>query len=191
MTRGLTGLLVMAALGVSGCSDPYASAPPEPQPVSSAAEAPVARPEVGDAQPPAAPAPRAAEAADARTGRSPGALARAFATRSINWDWRRLADDLATLRRLSTEPLTAELDRTAASVALDESLKRDRPGGRGRVLAVAISGHGSSRRVVVVTREQALERGRVTLEGKRARVYTGETRLTETGWRMRGWEREP
>ena len=196
MRRGLTGVLVVVALGVAGCSDPYAAPPPDVADHATTAptalsEQPASRPQVGDAQPPAAPPAPVSEPPDRQAASSPAALARAYAEQAVNWDWRGLADGLRVQRGLAAGPLEAELQRTAASVAVDESLKRDRPGGRGHVLAVAVSGHGAERRVVVVTREQELQRGHATLEGERARVYTGTTRRTQVGWRMWRWEREP
>lgn len=196
MRRGLTGVLVVIALGVAGCSDPYAAPPPDraDQPTSSPTATPeqaASRPQVGDTQPAAAPPTPISEPPTRRALSSPTTLARAYAEQAVNWDWRGLANGLRVQRGLAAGPLEAELQRTAASVAVDESLARDRPGGRGHVLAVAVSGHGAERRVVVVTREQELQRGHATLEGERARVYTGAARLTDAGWRMWRWEREP
>jgi hypothetical protein len=194
MRTALTATAV-AAIALAGCSDPYAGEPPRGSPAgrATAAATPTPGSGVGDALPAAAtpePQPQGTAAA-ARGASSPAAVARAHARALINWEWDTLPRQLERARALAAGPLRGELARLAAATRADESLRRDRLGSSGRVVSVAVGGGGATRRLVVVTSEQALRAGRGTLEGARAKVYTATARRTDAGWRIVAWELEP
>jgi hypothetical protein len=196
MRRWLGGVGVLLVVAVAGCGDPYASEPRDPAPASSAtaravAAATPARPAVGDAGPSGTPPESARLPVEADATRSPQSLARAYARLGINWDWRTLTAQLHRAQPLAAEPLLDELTQTAEEARTDESLKRDHSGARGRVLTVAVTGGGSTRDVLVVTREQQVLNGHATLEGPRTHVYTGKAQRTGAGWRMVDWHLEP
>lgn len=195
MRRGLGGVGLLLAAAAAGCADPYADRPPDSKPAASAtstaASATPTPPASGDAVPPAASPGTAQAAVGADATRSPRSLARAYATLGINWDWRTLTPQLERAQALAVGPLRNDLVLTAELARTDESLRRDRTGSRGRVLSVTAKGAGSTRRVVVVTREQELRDGRATLEGPRTKVYTGTLTRTAAGWRVTDWKLEP
>jgi hypothetical protein len=196
MTGWLTAVVMAVAVATAGCSDPYADEPAEPraQATASHTASPTAippAPEVGDTVPRSEPSEPVVVAIDRRARRSPAALVRAYARVGINWDWRTVDDQLERSLVLAGEPLADDLRRTAQDARSDESLERDRPGSRGHVVSVTIQGRGATRRVVVVTREEALRDGRGMLEGARTRVYRGRMRRGRSGWRMVDWQLEP
>jgi hypothetical protein len=194
--RPLRGAVLALVFAVAGCGDPYASEPREPSSRASATNTagPAGtspQPVPGDAGPPAAPQAPSLVRVEARATRSPRSLARAYAQLGINWDWRTLTAQLHRAQPLAAEPLLDELTQTAEEARTDESLKRDHSGARGRVLTVAVTGGGSTRDVLVVTREQQVLNGHATLEGPRTHVYTGKAQRTGAGWRMVDWHLEP
>ena len=192
-TRALVARISVAlVVGLSACSDPYADRPPtSPLPaVSVSPRVQAVTPEAGDARP-AEPAPAPFLRGRRPAGPSAERLARGYARSAINWDWRTLPERLAALRPLTAGPLSAELGGAMAAAKADESLARDRPASQGTVVAVMVSGNDSSRRLVVVTRERETAGGAEPLHGATHRVYLGEVRRVDGGWRMVGWSRAP
>jgi hypothetical protein len=108
------------------------------------------------------------------------------------WNHSSLGRQLRLLAGTAAPPLAAELRRGAAAVQRDESLTRDGAGSRGSVEVVRLSGSGSERRVLVVTRETPYSAAGTDLQGARYRVYTGTVEREARGrWRMRSWNRQP
>ena len=104
------------ALAASGCQDPYSSPPRSRAAPTARSTAPVAQ-----------------------AARS---VARMFATRWINWDWRSAAHQQRALARLATADLAAQLRANATSARVDAGLARDKPGTRGTVAAIDLARRG-------------------------------------------------
>jgi hypothetical protein len=168
-----------------GCADPYVESDASRAPASARSPEPV-----GDAAPPVAVPVRPPTGAT-HTARSPRRLAATFARQSTNWDWRDPTRPHRALRLLAVGDLRSEFERYRRSAIRDASLRRDRVGSRGRLIAVALSGRGDRRRLVVVTREEAIIDGRSSLEGPRYRVYLGSALRTHGGWGMESWQQQP
>jgi hypothetical protein len=191
MKAPLTALGVAIALALAGCSDPYAAGPAASSPSPSAPAVTPSRPDVGDAMPTQTVEPVPDERAGARAARSPVAVARAYAQLTLTWEWNTLFRQLQRAARLTAGALHVEVDRAAEGARMDASLRRDRSGSRGHVTAVVTRGRGATRRLVVVTSEQALQAGHPALEGPRAKVYIAAVKLTRAGWRLATWELQP
>ncbi len=196
MTRWLRGVGLVCIVLVAGCGDPYASEPRESSPRQSATTtvAPAVMsptPTAGDVGPSAVAPEPPRVGVDARATRSPAALARAYTLLGINWDWRTIVAQLERAQRLAVGSMEDDLVETTEIARTDESLKRDRAGSRGHVMSLTVKGTGSTRRVVVVTREQRLRDGRGQLERQLTKVYAGKLRLTAAGWRVLDWDLEP
>ena len=186
--------LVAVCLALTGCADPYddsRSRTPvaEPAPASAAAKASEADRSTGDeqsAEP--VPSPPSEERAPAST---PTILAGAYARDTVNWDWHTLPNRLERLRDRSAGALSAELADAIRALRADESLARGHPASQGTVIALSVQGAGTSRRLVVVTRERETASGVEPLGPATYRVYLGAAKRTADGWRMVDWRRAP
>jgi hypothetical protein len=188
MRSALAPLVVIAALALVGCQDPYArdhtESPRAPAQPTTAAPTATERPGRSTTLSPAPDAP-------APSSRSARATARAFGSRWVNWDWRTATGQQGALAGLAAADLASQLRANARSARIDATLARDRPGSRGRVLAVQVSTSGGRAAGIVVTREQTLTDGRADLGGARYRVYT--IRLVEIRryWEVSAWTPQP
>lgn len=160
-------VLVVLALAVAGCRDPY-SRSDQHSPTRKAATAPERR--------------GPADAAGA---------ARAFAMRWINWDWRKAGVQQRALARLASGRLAADLNANARSAKIDAGLARDKPGSRGTVVGIDLSAVGSSRSGVVATREQTYTAGQPDLGGRHHRVYRIRLTASDGRWEVSAWQRLP
>lgn len=164
--------LVIAALVVAGCTDPYAK---------ERARKP------GDGQGATRPVATAAPSTQA----SASTAASAFATRWVNWDWRSVAAQQRELARLATGSLSVELRTDARASELDKSLARDKPGERGTVAAVVLRRRRRGAAGLVVTREETYTDGHADLGGVRYRVYKVAVLSTAGDWRVSSWAPQP
>jgi hypothetical protein len=184
--------LLLAAL-VVGCQDPYSSdRHPEHEPALGQSEtAPESEHAHGDELAPAARADDTAPTPRSSAPRTPRAAVAAFCAQWVNWSWRTIARQQLRLAEFATGALARELAAEAKRGARDETLRRDRLGARGNVVAVAVKGGAARREAVCVAREERLEAGRAELEGGAHRVYLGTVERTRSGWAVRRWEPQP
>lgn len=171
IARYAASAVLVAGFVVAGCADPYARH----------AESGVSG---HGATRPASPAVRSPEP-------SASAAAKAFATRWVNWSWRSVTAQQRALARLATGSLADELRADARASALDESLARDKPAGRGRVAALELRPRGRGAAGLVVTREQTYTDGHADLGGLRYRVYEVAVVPTARGWQVSSWAPQP
>ena len=75
--------------------------------------------------------------------------------------------------------------------AHDRSVRRDRLGARGHVVAIDIKPGAGTRGAVCVAWEAPLARGRVDLEGGRHRVFLATVAQADAGWAVSRWEPQP
>lgn len=180
MRRALAPLAVIAVLGLAGCQDPYAHDRTEPP----AAQATTVTERSG---PSSTPTP----GRGASSLPSASAMARAFGSRWINWDWQTAASQQRALATLATVDLARQLRANADSARIDATLARDRPGSRGRVVAIELTASGERDAGIVVTREQTLTDGRADLGGARYRVYTVQLEHARGRWEVSAWTPQP
>src|SRR3954471_15124898 len=103
MTGARTARLVMAAalaLGIAGCQDPYQREPAQKR-------SPTATPAPGDVERPGPRAPSLRIAPETPAGGA-RAVARAFASGWVNWDWRTLPARQRGLARLAAGRAAAQ-----------------------------------------------------------------------------------
>jgi hypothetical protein len=179
---GVAALLVAVAL--AGCQDPYATDRASSQPPAPAAHSPAEGRVDGVAPGAVEPPPRGPHPVTSATAR---AAARRFALRWVNWDWRSAAPGQRTLARLASGPLAGQLRADAKSAAADASLRRDKPGSRGAVVAISLQRAADAATGVVVTREQTYTGGRADLGGARYRVYLVALTREPGGWGVSRW----
>ena len=166
MRRAVGPLVLIAALVVAGCRDPYAgtrTAPPTPSTRADAGRA----------------------AASAREA------ARLFATRWINWDWHSAGRQQLALAGLAVGRLAGELKANAHSARIDATLARDRPGSRGTVVAIDLQPGRQGVAGLVVTHEQSLANGHADLGGAQYRVYLVRLVHDHARWEVTAWEPQP
>lgn len=174
MTRGITALALAVAVALAGCQDPYAN-------TGSGSEPP-------DARTPAAKPP--AREADASV-RSERDVARAFAMRWVNWDWRSAAKQERELAPLATAGLARTLRANAASARTDATVARDKPGSRGVVAAIELNTTGSVSAGLIVTHEETFTDGHADLGGRRYRIYLVTLKLENGRWGLSRWAPQP
>lgn len=122
----------------------------------------------------------------------PRVIARRWGQAFADWTHTSLASQLRRLAATATPALASELRRGAQAVGRDASLTRDGAGSRGSVQFVRLSGRGSRRSVLVLTREIAYLRSGQDVQGARYRVYKGDLVRDPSGdWRVESWERQP
>ena len=186
MIRALTIPAMAVILALAGCEDPYADdrARPAPAPTKRSAATPgdVARPGL-----PTGPTPASANSPSA----SPRQAAWVFATRWANWDWRTAASQQRGLATLAVGALARRLRANAASVRIDASLARDKPGSRGAVAVIDLNADGQRAAGIVVARERTYTDGRADLGGQRYRVYLIRLTHQPNGWGVSAWEPQP
>lgn len=171
MTRAVAVLVSAAAVVLTGCQDPYADNGSRPQPAHTPAAA--GKPPASNADP------------------SAREVARSFAMRWINWDWRTAADQERGLAQLATPELARTLRANAASARIDATVARDKPGSRGTVAAAALTTTGSVSEGLVVTHEQTFTAGHADLGGRRYRVYLVALALEHRTWGVSRWAPQP
>ena len=191
MRRRTLLALLLAAL-VAGCQDPYSADPgAEHEPAPGQSEtAPESEHAHGDELAPAARSDDTAPAPRSNAQRTPRAAVEAFCSRWVNWSWRTIARQQLRLAQLATGALARELAAEAGRGVSDETLRRDRLGARGNVVAVAFRPGHATREAVCVAREERLAAGRAELEGAH-RVYLAAVERTRSGWAVRRWEPQP
>ncbi|HEX5926037.1 MAG TPA: hypothetical protein VFY45_19560 [Baekduia sp.] len=186
MTRTLPIPAIAAVLALAGCQDPYADdqARPAPATTQHVAKTPsdTARPGPSAAPPPAA-APQ--------LGASPRQVARTFATRWANWDWRTASRQQRALARLAVGGLAQQLIADASSARIDATLGRDKPGARGTVAAIDLDVRATRATGIAVTHEQTYTDGRADLGGQRYRVYLIRLTKHRGNWGVSAWEPQP
>ena len=183
---GLRVLAVALTVTMSGCQDPYAR--DRARPASASAARPSAAPsDISQPGPPAGSVPSTA----ARRAPSARVAAGSFATRWVNWDWRSAAGQQRTLARLATAGLARQLRANASSARVDATLARDKPGARGRVVAIDLKAGNAEAAGIVVAREQTSTDGRADLGGQRYRVYLIRLTRERNGWGVSAWEPQP
>ena len=187
MTRATTAILVAVAGGaaLAGCRDPYANHRANPTPPPQAAAA--ARDDLSAPLPAARRRPRA----PSRPSHAPQAIARSFAMRWINWDWRIAVRQQRVLARLAADDLARTLVANSRSARIDATLARDKPGSRGTVATIDLNQTGTRAAGLVVTHEQTSTDGRADLGGERYRVYVIALRRDSGNWRMIRWAPQP
>jgi hypothetical protein len=158
-------LLAVLVIGLAGCQDPYHHT----DTVQS-----VARPQ---------------SATVIRT--APDAIARAFAKRWVNWDWRTAAARQRELARMAAGALATQLRANAGSVRLDATLARDRPGMRGTVAIVDLAQRRAAATGLVLTREQTYTNEHADQGGPRYRVYRVALIGAAGRWEVARWEPQP
>jgi hypothetical protein len=190
--RRLLIALCLAAM-VAGCQDPYGADPgSEHEPALGQSEtAPESEHAHGDELAPAARADDTAPAPRSNAQTTPRAAVAAFCAQWINWSWRTIARQQLRLAELATGALARELAAEAKRGVRDETLRRDRLGARGSVVAVALRPGDAGREAVCVAREERLEAGRAELAGGAHRVYLATVERTRSGWAVRRWEPQP
>jgi hypothetical protein len=181
MTRPTSAITLAAVLALAGCQDPYASNRAQPEPArATTATAP------RDA---AAPGPATSPAGGTnRPARAARYVARSFATRWINWDWRTAAKQQRTLAQLATGKLARTLRTNAASARIDATLARDKPGSRGTVAAIQLKTTGAVVAGLIVTHEQTYTDGHADLGGQRYRVYLVRLQGERGRWEVSAWK---
>jgi hypothetical protein len=186
MTRASTVIALAAALALAGCQDPYASHHSQPEPAGTATNAPAP----SDT---AAPGPAATPLAGGTNHPSRAArnVARSFATRWINWDWRTAAEQQRALAQVASGKLARMLRANAASARIDATLERDKPGSRGTVAAIQLKTSGAVAAGVIVTHEQASTDGHADLGGQRYRVYLIALQRENGEWEVSRWAPQP
>jgi hypothetical protein len=180
MTRAALALLAAlaaVAFGLAACQDPYQTNQPDPRPTATGTP-----PTHGDTR--ATPA-RSITPHERATGAR--AVALAFARAWSNWDWRTAAGQQRALAQLAVGRLAAQLRANADAAGSDASLARDRPGSRGRVIAVDLQRHHQGVAAVVVTREQTYTDGHADLGGQHHRVYRAALSRSALGWGISAW----
>ena len=174
---------VLLALAVAGCQDPYRQQPGDD----------AQRPTTAPAAHTSTPGPQAglvaAVAADSSS--SARSTAKAFAARWINWDWRTAAAQQHALAGLATGPLAAELQASARAARDDQSLRRDKPSGRGSIAAINLRSDGRRAAGLIVTREQTYTDGRADLGGRRYHVYVIRLAAGPDRWGVTAWQPQP
>lgn len=185
MTRATAALVLVVAVALAGCQDPYASNDSRLEPVRTrTAAAPV-----DTAAPGPAATPLASEADPAV--RSARDVVRSFAMRWINWDWRTAAKQERELAQLASADLARTLRAHAASARIDATVARDKPGSRGTVAAIQLKTTGSVAAGLVVTHEQSSTDGHADLGGQRYRVYLVALELDNGKWGVGRWAPQP
>jgi hypothetical protein len=185
MTRASTALALVVALAPAGCQDPYVNDGSRPEPVRTrTAAAP------GDTAAPGPAATPLATEADPSV-RSARDVARSFAMRWINWDWRTAATQDRELARLAAAKLARTLRANAASARIDATVARDKPGSRGTVAAIQLRTTGLVPAGLIVTHEQTSTDGHADLGGQRYRVYLVALELQNAKWGVSRWAPQP
>jgi hypothetical protein len=184
--RGLI-LLPLLAVFLGGCQDPYrqhAERRDEPRPA-------VREHSRGDERPSLAREHDSAPVVDGDAKRYPRAAVDAFCTQWANWSWRTIERQQRRLAALATGRLARQLAAEARRRAQDQTLRRDRLGTRGRVVAIDIKPGTATRNAVCVAWEEQLAHGHADPEGARHRVYLTTIQHTTDGWAIRRWEPQP
>jgi hypothetical protein len=183
--RATTLLSLLAGLALAGCQDPYSDRAQPNSTRTSTAEP--SRDDTAAAGPVPAPLVR-------HTTHRPLAarvVARSFAARWVNWDWRTAARQQRALSRYASAELGRTLRANAGSARIDASLARDQPGSRGTVVAIDLKRTHSRVAGVVVTHEQTYTRGHADLGGQRYRVYLIELEPAHGRWEVKRWAPQP
>jgi hypothetical protein len=174
--------ILMSALAlVAGCADPYA----EDRDRSGTSPRADSRP--GDERPPRSAARDTAPAVTADAA-EPRAAVNAFCSQWANWSWRTIERQHGRLASMATGRLRRQLAAEVTLRGQDLTLRRDRLGVRGRVVAIDVKPGARTREAVCVAWEEPLANGHVDLEGGRHHVYLATVARTDTGWAVRRWE---
>jgi hypothetical protein len=184
MTRIATPLLAALAahaFGLAACQDPYQTNQQKPPPAATGTP-----PSQGDIQQPSRARPTSSITPQAPAGGA-RAVAVAFARAWSNWDWRTAASQQRALARLAVGRLAAQLYANADAANKDASLARDRPGSRGRIIAIHPTRDRQGVAAIIVTREQTTTDGHADLGGQHHHVYRAALSRRQHGWGVTAW----
>jgi hypothetical protein len=170
---------------IAGCADPYQQ---DTQPADSSDPATPAR---VDERPSRTKTGDTAQGFPTNWAQAPRASVDAFCSQWTNWNWRTIERQQRRLASLATGALARQLAAEAMLRALDRSLRRDRLGARGQVVAIDVKRGAKRRGAVCVAWEVPVTRGRVDLEGGRHRVYLATVAHRGAGWAVSRWEPQP
>jgi hypothetical protein len=92
------------------------------------------------------------------------------------------------LASVASGRLRRELAAEAGLRGQDRTLRRDRLGVRGRVVAIDVKRGARTREAVCVAWEEPLANAHMDIEGGRHHVYLATVARTDTGWAVRRWE---
>jgi hypothetical protein len=175
-------ILVPLLALVAGCADPYT------EDRDRSGTSPRAEPGPGDEHPPRSAVHDTAPAVTADAADAPRAAVNAFCSQWADWTWRTIERQQRRLASMATGPLRSQLVAEAGLQGRDRTLRRDRLGVRGRVVAIDVKRGAGTREAICVAWEEPLANGHVDLEGGRHRVYLATVAKTDTGWAVRRWE---
>jgi hypothetical protein len=174
-------LVALVAL-VAGCADPYAEDRDGSGTQSRAEAGP------GDERPPRSAVRDTAPTVTPDAADAPRAAVNAFCSQWANWTWRTIQRQHRRLASVATGRLRRQLGAEARLRGQDRTLRRDRQGVRGHVVAIDVKPGARTRQAVCVAWEEPLANGHLDLEGGRHRVYLATVAKTDTGWAVRRWE---
>jgi hypothetical protein len=126
-------ILVPLLVLVTGCADPYAEDHDGSGTQSRAEAGP------GDEHPPPAAVRDTAPAVTPDPADAPRAAVRGFCSQWANWSWRTIERQHRRLASIATGRLRRQLAAEAALRDQDRTLRRDRLGVRGRVVAIYLA----------------------------------------------------
>lgn len=164
--------LLLAGLGIAGCSNPDAAGPP-------AARASVQSPGEEKAPPPATQSPAGIQ------GTPQAALAR-YARLYIDWSWNTLATDQRRLAAIAVGSAAVADRQAAAQAAADSTLARAKVSNQGQLVSIARD-RTRPGMWVVVTRERTTGGGEY--EGLPAAYHVTLAKLEHLpgGWAVSEW----
>jgi hypothetical protein len=183
MRSALVALALLVLFG--GCQDPYKNGAADSAPRAHEVRA------HGDERPQRVGSGDTAPAFGAAVNDTPQAVVHAFCSQWSNWNWRTIERQQRRLAALATGALGRQLAAEAELRAHDLALRRDRLGGRGRVVTIDVKRGERVRDAVCVASQQQVARGRVDSEGTRYHVYLATVARTDAGWAVRRWEPQP
>jgi hypothetical protein len=109
-----------------------------------------------------------------------------FALRWINWSWPGRTEQQRVLASMASGALAGSL-RPAAGPPRTSVSSESRPASEGTVELLRVSGAGTVRSGLVLTRETALIGNRPVIGGGHWGVYEGRLTLGPSGWTVSQW----
>lgn len=183
MMRARLALLAVLVLLLCGCQDPYQGNDPLGSTVTT--------PAAGDTPAAETPRPQPSMAMGEQSPHSPRSAVEAFCLQWANWNWRTLQRQQRRLAAMAVGEFARQLTDEAALRADDRSLRRDRIGSEGTVVAVDVKAGTRERRAVCVARETPMSGARADTLNTRHRVYLATVARTARGWGIRAWQPQP
>ncbi len=176
-------IALLAALALSGCSNPDAasSSASESEPTRTTASAPSSQ---GEGPAPAPPTP--ATQAPARVQSTPQSALSAFAGLYVNWSYRTLSAEQRSLAAISVGVARLAEEQAAAAAEADMAINRGHIHNSGQVVGIAadLSQRGTW---IVITREQT--GGSATYEGLPSSYHVTLARVAQVpgGYAVSEW----